>query len=124
MPAVFPFRAVQYSKGSGDVSALVAPPYDVLDAAAKAALLRKDPRNIVAVDLPHTPAKELGPPTAYEGAGAAYRQWLGDGTLSRREQPAMFAYRQTFASADGAKKFQRSGMACTVETVPFGPRAG
>src|SRR5690606_14518404 len=41
MPAVYPFRAVQYHKGSGDVSALVAPPYDVLDADSKAALLAK-----------------------------------------------------------------------------------
>lgn len=124
MPAVFPFRAVQYHQGSGDVGPLVAPPYDVLDSAAKQALLRKDSRNIVAVDLPHTPAKELGPPQAYEAAGTTYREWLSGGTLSRRAQPAMFAYRQSFASADGTKKFVRSGMACTVETVPFGPRPG
>jgi uncharacterized protein (DUF1015 family) len=123
MPAVFPFRAVQYKQGSGDVSALVAPPYDVLDAKAKQALLQKDQHNIVAIDLPHTPAKELGPPAAYEGAAKAYRDWLKSGVLSRRSEPAMFAYRQTFTSA-GAKRFQRSGMTCAVETVPFGPRPG
>src|SRR5579862_4564425 len=120
MPAVFPFPAVRFKPG--DVSALVAPPYDVLDAAGKKALLAKDPRNIVAIDLPHTPAKELGPPRAYESAADAYRTLLKDGTLSK-QPPAMFAYRQTFAS-EGGKTFQRSGMACTVETVPFGPRPG
>ena len=122
MPAVHPFRAVQYHAGRGDLSALVAPPYDVLDAAAKARLLAKDARNVVAVDLPHTPAKELGPATAYDSAGALYRKWLADGTLARRATPAMFAYRQTTRSAAGTS--QRSGMACCVDAVKFGPRPG
>ncbi|MFN0132016.1 MAG: DUF1015 family protein [Phycisphaerales bacterium] len=123
MPPVFPFAAVQYRQGRGDVSSLIAPPYDVLDAAGKAALLAKDPRNVVAIDLPHTPAKELGPPGAYEAAAASYQAWLKDGTIARRATPAMFAYRQTFKQPDGTK-VQRSGMAATVEVVPFGPRAG
>lgn len=122
MPQVFPFSAVQYGGGKGDVSALVAPPYDVLDAAAKQRLLAKDPRNVVAIDLPHTPAKELGPPGAYEHAAALYRAWLKEGTLSRTGTPSMFAYRQTFRT--GGRAFQRGGMACCVETVPLGPRAG
>lgn len=121
MPAVYPFAAVQYKEG--DVSTLVAPPYDVLDSAGKQKLLTRDPRNVVAIDLPHTPAKELGPPAAYEGAATQYREWLKSGTLSRRKEPAMFAYRQTFTSASGSK-IQRSGMAATVDAVPFGPRAG
>ena len=123
MPTVYPFRAVQYAQGRGDLSRFVAPPYDVLDAAGKAALLAKDPRNVVAIDLPHTPAKELGPPEAYQKAADLYRGYLGDGTLSRREQPAMFASRQTFRGGQG-KTYQRSGMACCVATVPFGPQAG
>ena len=123
MPAVFPFTAVQFKGGKGDVSAVVAPPYDVLDAAGKAALLKKDAKNIVGIDLPHTPAKELGPPAAYKGAGTAYRAGLKDGTLTRRANPALFAYRETFRSADG-KTCERSGMACTVGLVPFGPRQG
>jgi uncharacterized protein (DUF1015 family) len=122
MPAVYPFRAVQYKRGRGDVSTLVAPPYDVLDASSKEALLKKDPHNVVAIDLPHTPAKELGPPDSYGRARDALRSWLKDGTLCKGERPAMFAYRQTFGSE--GKIFERSGMACTVDTVPFGPRAG
>src|SRR6188768_3684308 len=112
MPSVFPFAAIQFKQGSGDVSSLVAPPYDVLDAAGKQALLSKDQHNIVAVDLPHTPAKELGPPQAYESAAALYQSWLKAGVLATRP-PAMFAYRQTIKDSFGAKS-QRSGMACTV----------
>ncbi len=122
MPAVYPFRAVQFSQRP-DLSQLVAPPYDVLDAAAKRTLLDRNARNIVAIDLPHTPAKELGPPAAYESAAAAYRSWLKDGTLRQSQQPVMFAYRQTTRGPRGDMS-QRCGMACSVETVPFGPRPG
>lgn len=155
MPAVYPFRAVQYKKGGGaahpigsrsgqdiaptganikegmmDLSSAVAPPYDVLDARSKQALLSKDQHNIVRIDLPHTPAKELGPPSAYEQAGETYREWLRKGILGQRPEPVMFAYRQTFRSAASAadgpigKSYRRCGMCCTVETVPFGPREG
>ena len=123
MPSVYPFRAAQYRGGSGDLTALVAPPYDVLDAAGKSSLLAKDARNVVGIDLPHTPAKQLGPPEAYAAAGETYRRWLSDGTLTRRAKPALFVYRQTFTHTTG-QRVQRSGVACCVETVPFGPRDG
>ncbi|MBY0262124.1 MAG: DUF1015 domain-containing protein, partial [Phycisphaerales bacterium] len=76
MPAVYPFRAVTFASPK-DLSALVAPPYDVLDAAGKARLLAKDPRNIVGIDLPHTPAKELGPAVVYVEAGRRFAEMLG-----------------------------------------------
>ena len=63
MPHVLPFAAIRYdaSRFQGDISALVAPPYDVLDQSEKEALLRKHPDNIVALDLPHMPPKSAGP---------------------------------------------------------------
>ncbi len=122
MPAVYPFRALQFRSGSGDVSALVAPPYDVLDLHAKQKLLSHDPSNIVGVDLPHVPAKELGPPETYAAAGDRFREMQAQGTLKRTAAPAMFAYRQTFVF--NGKTHQRLGMACTVETLAFGPRTG
>lgn len=122
MANVYPFRAVQFLSGRGDASALIAPPYDVLDAAGKARLLAKNSANIVGIDLPHTPAKELGPQSAYDAAAQALSDLLSRGTLGKRETPAIFAYRQSFTS-DGTL-IQRCGMACTTDVVPFGPRAG
>lgn len=126
MASVSSFRAVQYAaalKGPGaDLSALLAPPYDVLDAEAKAALLRKSDRNIVAIDLPHIPPKTLGPASAYEGAAAALRQWLLGGTLMRRAEPCMFVYRQRFTFNGAATA--RTGMICTLPVAPFGPAKG
>lgn len=122
MPAVYPFRAVQYRSGRGDVSDVVAPPYDVLDAAGKAALLGKNPANIVGIDLPCVPAKGLGPREAYDAAAASYQNLLANGTLRQTDRPVMFAYRQTFRFE--GKDFQRCGMACTIDTVAFGTREG
>lgn len=122
MPRVHPFHAYQYNEGRGVVSAKVAPPYDVLDAAAKKALIDADADNVVAIDLPHVPAKELGPPEAYEAAAEHLRSLIADGTISERETPAIFAYIQTFDFR--GKTHRRSGVACTIDTVPFGPREG
>lgn len=122
MPAVHPFRAIQYRNGAGDVSDLVAPPYDVLDAAAKEALLARNHANIVGIDLPCVPASRLGPAEAYESAAHNLQNLLATGTLTRREAPAIFAYRQTFSI--GGKAHRRTGIACTLDTVPFGPRDG
>ena len=122
MPQVFPFSPLQYAHGRGDVSAVIAPPYDVLGEPDKAALLERDGHNIVAVDLPHVPPKELGPKGAYETAAATLGRWIETGVLAQQEPPAIFAYRQSFEFL--GKAYQRCGMACTVETMPFGPRRG
>ncbi|MFG0241593.1 MAG: DUF1015 family protein [Phycisphaerales bacterium JB054] len=128
MPQVFPFRPLHYpapttqAGAAGDISAKVAPPYDVLDAADKAALLARDPHNIVAVDLPHVPPKELGPKAVYAAAADTLEAWAESGVLTRDEKPAVYAYRQTFDFA--GQTHQRCGMACTVEANPFGPRDG
>ncbi|MBA4039970.1 MAG: hypothetical protein C0468_06560 [Planctomyces sp.] len=126
MPAVFPFHAVQYAQAvvsrGADVSPLVAPPYDVLDAHAKAALLTRSDKNIVSIDLPHIPAKELGPPAAYAAAADTLAQWVRSGVLTRRNSPVMFVYRQAFTFA--GRPFKRTGMACTLAVRPFGPAPG
>ncbi len=122
MPQVYPFSPLQFAAGRGDVSAVIAPPYDVLDEKDKAALLAGDGHNIVAVDLPHVPPKELGPKEAYQTAAATLDRWIETRVLERQETPAIFAYRHTFDF--GGESFQRCGMACTVETLPFGPRTG
>ena len=122
MPAIHPFRAVQYNPDQGDVSDLIAPPYDVLDQNQKQAMLDRNPDNIVSVDLPHVPAKELGPPEAYEQSAEKLRAMLASGTMTRAETPAIYAYRQTFEFQ--GKTYQRCGMVATLDTVPFGNREG
>lgn len=127
MPAIHPFRPLTFAATS-DLSKLIAPPYDVLDAAGKARLLARDPRNIVGVDLPHTPAKELGPASAYARAADELRAMVAGGVLRQYERDAIVAYRQRFTGTDGRtaehRTIERCGVCCAVDALPFGPRAG
>ncbi len=122
MPAIYPFRAIQYDHGHCDVSDLIAPPYDVLDLSHKQAMIAKNADNIVSVDLPHVPAKELGPPVAYKEAAKKLAQMLDSGAMVQSDEPAIYAYRQTFDFQ--GQQYQRCGMVATLETVPFGNRDG
>lgn len=98
MSEIQPFSAIRFApaSASNDVSTRIAPPYDVLDASGRQALLERDPLNIVRVDLPHVPPKEAGPPAVYEAAARQFRDWLADGTLIREATPALYAYHQRY----------------------------
>jgi len=123
MPAISAFDALVYApmlaRTPSDLSTLVAPPYDVLDAAGKQRLIARSDRNIVAVDLPHIPAKELGPPACYATAAATLASWRNDGTLARAGRRVMFVYRQLFTF--NGRAIDRTGLACLVDLRPFGP---
>ncbi len=116
---ITPFSAVRYdfAKLDGDVSKRIAPPYDVLDAADKQALLANDPTNIVEIDLPHAPAKALGPAECYTRAADVMNCWLADGTLIRENTPAIYAYDQTFEH-DGTQYTRRKFFA-RLRLQPF-----
>lgn len=100
MLEIAPFQGIRFSPVAGnDVSSRIAPPYDVLDATDKTKLLARDPRNIVAVDLPHVPPKDAGPPEAYERSRRLLDDWLKDGTLIRDPRASLYLYHQKFEHA-------------------------
>ena len=114
-----PFRGWRYSGGvEGDVSNLIAPPYDVLGQQDKEELLSHSSRNIVAVDLPHAPAKEVGPEEAYQRAAATLSEWKSSGVLVQEETPALYAYEQTFQWA--GKTHSRRAMMCGLRVSELG----
>ena len=96
MPEVKPFPAIRYDQArtGGDLSTLIAPPYDVLDQSDKDALLLSNSRNVVAIDLPHVPPKSAGPADVYERSARQLDTWLSDGTLIREQRPASYLYHQ------------------------------
>jgi uncharacterized protein (DUF1015 family) len=119
MAHIRPFAAIRYGADVGaDLSDRLAPPYDVLDESAKRRLLRQNPRNIVEIDLPHTPPKQLGPPEAYAHAASTMKAWIASGTLRRDVRPAIYPYEQTFTR--GERKFHRRGFFALVKLTPFG----
>lgn len=118
MADVQPFCPVHYALHAGaDVSTRIAPPYDVLSEADKAAMLARDGRNIVSADLPHTPPKSAGPAHRYEAAATQIQAWLAKGTLVRQSAPAVFAYQQTFSA--GGRTLTRRGFIARVRAEQF-----
>ncbi len=98
MLEVAPFQAIRYDFDAlgGDLSNLLAPPYDVLDRHDKQELLKRDEHNIVSIDLPHVPPKTAGPAALYEHAARLLGMWLDSGTLVRESTPSIYLYQQRF----------------------------
>lgn len=118
MAQIRPFAGIRYSKKHPDISALIAPPYDVLDEAGKAKLQAKHPANIVSVDLPFVPPKSVGPDEVYKLADATLQSWLKSGVLVQDARPALYPYTQTYDHA--GKMFRRRGFITLVKLTPFG----
>src|SRR5690242_5376607 len=74
----------------------IAPPYDVLSSADRRQLLAGCDQNIVAVDLPHVPPKEVGPDSEYAAAATLLEQWKRTGVLCQEDKPAIYVYQQVF----------------------------
>jgi uncharacterized protein (DUF1015 family) len=86
-----PFRALRYDPQKVDLTSVVAPPYDVIDAAEQAELEGRDPANVVRLTLPRDDA---GPDSRYAAAGRQLAAWRADGTLRADDEPALYVYEE------------------------------
>lgn len=120
MADVRPFLAVRYALPAGaDASALFAPPYDVIDAAGRAALAARDAHNVIHLDLPV--ADEPGGNDPYGDAGRRYRDWLASGVLVQDERPSVTVMHQSFVGPDGVRHVRRGLVAgVTLERAEAG----
>ncbi|UCE58192.1 MAG: DUF1015 domain-containing protein [Phycisphaerales bacterium] len=119
MCEIRPFAALRYdfARTKGDLSTLLAPPYDVLGQSDKDALLRRSDKNIVSIDLPHIPPKSAGPAEVYEHAAEELGKWVDEGTLLRESQPAIYLYHQRFEH--GGRPYIRRMFIARVRLQPF-----
>jgi uncharacterized protein (DUF1015 family) len=119
MPDIRPFAAIRYARRPElDLSRLIAPPYDVLDAEQKAALQQRHANNIVTVDLPFTPPKRVGPDEVYNQAAMTLRAWMSAGILVQDRRAAIYPYTQTFDYS--GRTFHRRGFFALVRLSPLG----
>ena len=91
MPAFLPFAALRYDPARFAPEDVTAPPYDVLSAADRTALVARNPHNAVLVDLP---VPEDGD-DRYAAAGDHLAAWQEEGVLVRDPAPTFTAYRMT-----------------------------
>lgn len=124
MPTIHPFRALRYAHELvGDLSAVVAPPYDVIGPEQHRRLLARDPRNVVRLDLPEDAAGDP-PDERYRRAARTLSTWRTDGTLHRDPRPALYPYEQTYRIPNTDRTATRRGVFARVVLEPFGAGSG
>jgi uncharacterized protein (DUF1015 family) len=116
MAEVRPLTALHYNLAAiPDLNDVVAPPYDVIDAARRERLLARSPFNVVEIDLPIAP--EGGDP--YEHAAETLEEWELQGILTADREPALWALTQEYTGPDGSRHTRR-GLLCKVRVTPYG----
>jgi uncharacterized protein (DUF1015 family) len=114
MADVQPLRALHYDQSvAGPLQDLVAPPYDVIDPPARAALQARSPHNVVAIDLPTGD-------DPYATAAATLQAWIEEGAVVRDPEPALWALVQDYTAPDG-RTLTRKGFLARVRVEDYGP---
>ena len=97
MAEVQPFQAWRYDVGQvGDLSEVVAPPYDVIDAAFQDELYKKHPCNSVRLILNRDEPDDAGVEARYARARKFLKQWQQEGVLIQEHENALYVYHQEF----------------------------
>ena len=116
MAEVRPIDAVHYDLGAVESLAdVVAPPYDVIDAARRAELLGRSPFNVVEIDLPEAPDGT----DRYEYAAQTMESWSMEGILTADREPSIWAVEQDYTAPDGSR-MTRSGFLARVRLAAYG----
>ncbi|MGA8744255.1 MAG: DUF1015 domain-containing protein [Solirubrobacterales bacterium] len=123
MADVHPFKALRYDLDVvGSLQDVASPPYDVIDAAERAALLARSQYNAVAIDLPR-PYGTSGPQEIggdpYRDAAEKIQAWRKAGALVEDPEPAIWALTQDYTAPDGSTH-TRHGLLVRVRVEDYG----
>jgi uncharacterized protein (DUF1015 family) len=114
VPRFEPFPGIRYDRSRVPLEEVLAPPYDVIDADLRAALVRRHDHNAVVIDLPD----EADGPGRYDAAQCTFRDWQDEGTLVADPAPSFSVYRMT-ATYDGVE-VRTTGVIGALELSPPG----
>jgi len=118
---VAPFRGERYA-AVDRLSALIAPPYDVIDAGERARYAALDPHNIVHVMLPEAPPGSGRPEEErYRAAAERLDAWRKQGVLRRDPSPVLYVMAQDFTLPTG-ERCTRRGVFAAVAAEGYEPR--
>jgi uncharacterized protein (DUF1015 family) len=95
-----------------DLSAVLCPPYDVISADERRALIERDPHNAVRLELPDS----------YEDATSLLATWQDAAVLARDERPLLYVYEQRYVVGD-SERVARSFF-CRLRLEDYGPGSG
>src|ERR671936_777956 len=91
------FRAYRYDLGRvGDLSDVVAPPYDVIDPALQEALYARSPYNVVRLILNREEPGDSETNNRYTRAARCLRDWQQEGVLLQDSARSLYVCHQDF----------------------------
>ncbi|HEY3377000.1 MAG TPA: DUF1015 domain-containing protein [Armatimonadota bacterium] len=118
MAVVRPFHALRYNvERYPDLSTVLAPPYDIINANEQAALYARDPHNVIRLEYGQQSPADTESDNRYTRARATLDAWLEEQTLVMEGQPAFYPHQQRYAWA--GQSYTRSGFFAAVELQPF-----
>lgn len=119
MAEIQPFRAHRYDLARvGALSDVIAPPYDVIDAALQDALYARSPHNVVRLILNKESPADSADNNRYTRAGQTLRDWQSDQIIVQDSARSLYVYHQDF-EVEG-KRFTRKGFMARVRLERFG----
>ena len=119
MPIVAPLRGLRYDpKHVGALSQVIAPPYDVIDAALQNELYERHPANVIRLELNREEPGDDERSNKYTRAAKFLREWRKQGVVMQEPAAALYVYHQEF-EVEG-RSFVRRGVMARVRLERFG----
>ncbi|MSQ96182.1 MAG: DUF1015 domain-containing protein [Gemmataceae bacterium] len=119
MAEVQAFRGFRYDLARiGNLSNVVAPPYDVIDSSLQQALYDRSPYNAVRLILNKETPADSAHANRYTRAAQTLRDWTNDGILAHDSASSLYVYEQHF-DVEGTR-YTRKGFMARVRLEKFG----
>jgi uncharacterized protein (DUF1015 family) len=113
------FRGFRYDLGrAGALSDLVAPPYDVIDAALQQRLYERSPHNAIRLELTRDEPGDNETENRYARAARELKAWQAEDVLRQDSLRHLYVCEQEF-TAEG-QTYKRRGFMARVRLEPFG----
>jgi uncharacterized protein (DUF1015 family) len=119
MSTIIPFHGVRYNTAVvGEITQVVAPPYDIIDAAGQKTLHDRHPQNIIRLELGLDQPGDGPTHNRYTRAASTLRDWLKSGALKRDAQPTLYYHTIEYTppyAAPGSPTRTLKGFLATVK---------
>ncbi len=113
-----PFRGYRYNPTKiPDLSRVVAPPYDQIDAETSEALHALHPWNFVRITLGRAEPGDRGDVDRHRRAREQLNRWIAEQVLIRDPEPALYSYVTTYQA--GGETLSRMGFICLGELAEY-----
>lgn len=121
MAEVRPLQALRYaSEVIGDLAQVITPPYDVISPEGQATYYKRNPYNIIRLELGKEETGDTTLNNVYTRAAAMLAEWRLQGILRQDETPGYYLYQQQFTHH--GQQFTRTSLLARVRLEPWSAR--